>query len=230
MKTHLVLAFIVASHLLTQGFSQVAAPTSDGAVPWGQPVEGVSVRLRTDKARWPSNEILRFRLDVRNEGQREFHTVRSQEPGRLQVDGIWYDWIGAFDLKVSPLPPKREYRDIAVSLGGNWKAKQEWRDKTKAPPPLIPLQLPPGKHTVRFAPEIRDITVKPKPRNNYVPSNPVEIEIWSNLKSPAERSSERGFAPSLSFDVKRAEATRVAGVRGVRAWPSGLGCHPGWRA
>ncbi len=34
-----------------------------------------------------------------------------------------------------------------------------------------------GKHTIRFAPEIRDITVKPKPENNYVPSNPVEIEI-----------------------------------------------------
>ena len=33
-----------------------------------------------------------------------------------------------------------------------------------------------GKHTIRFAPEIRDITVKPKPQNNYVPSNPVEIE------------------------------------------------------
>ena len=66
------------------------------------------------------------------------------------------------------------------SLGSKWEATPEWRDKTQAPPPQIPLKLLPGKHTIRFAPEIRDLTVKPEPHNNFVPSNPVEIEIWSN--------------------------------------------------
>ena len=59
-------------------------------------------------------------------------------------------------------------------------ATPEWRDKTQAAPPQIPLKLLPGEHKIRFAPEIRDLTAKPKPQNNYVPSNPVEIEIWSN--------------------------------------------------
>jgi len=49
--------------------------------------------------------------------------------------------------------------------------------KTQAPSLQIPLKLLPGKHTVRFALEIRDLTVKPKPQNNYARSNPVEIEI-----------------------------------------------------
>ena len=148
-------------------------------IAWGEPVEGVSVRLRADKTKWATNETPTFKLDVRNQGQREFYTRRAQESGRLEVDGVWYDWTGPIDLKgSSPLPPGLEYHDIPVSLESNWEATQEWRDKTQAPPPRIPLKLLSGKHTIRFAAEI--ITVKPEPHNNFVPSNPVEIEIWSN--------------------------------------------------
>ena len=162
-----------------KGDSYSPASPSNAVVAWSKPVEGVSVRLRADKTRWTTNETPTFRLDVRNQGQREFYTVQSQESGRLEVDGVWYRWTGGFDLKSSWLPPGREYHDIPVSLGSKWEATQEWRDKTQAPPPRIPLKLLPGKHTIRFAPEIRDITVKPKPQSNYVPSNPVEIEILS---------------------------------------------------
>lgn len=173
----MILALTFANLLLTQAFSQGPAPVTNAAILWGQPAEGVSVRLRPDKTRWASNETITFRVDVRNQGQREFHTVQSQMAGRLEVDGVWYRWTGAFDLKTSWLPPGREYRDIPVSLGVLWMTTQGWRDKTQAPQPQIPLKLVPGKHTIRFAPEIRDIAVKPKPQNTYVPSNPVEIEI-----------------------------------------------------
>lgn len=142
---------------------------------WGDPVDGVSVRLRADKIGWAINETPALKLDVRNQGQQEFSIAQSQESGRLQVDGVWYGWTGGFDLKGSTFPPGREYDDILVTLGSNWMAPPEWRDKTQAPPPQIPLKLLPGKHTIRFAPEIRDLTVKPKPQNIYVPSNPVEI-------------------------------------------------------
>lgn len=179
---HVIIVCLALGMASLRGFAadfQSPALSSNTVVALGKPAEGVSVRLRADKANWATNGTPTFRLDVRNQGQREFYTFLSQEAGRLQVDGTWYEWTGAIDLKGSPLPPQREYRDIAVSLGGNWTAKQEWRDKTKPPPPLIPLRLPPGKHTIRFATEIRDITVKPKPRNLSVPSNPVEIEISS---------------------------------------------------
>jgi hypothetical protein len=216
MKNRFVLAFAVANLSLTQAFSQATAPSSNAVVPWGEPVEGVSVRLRADKTTWASNEMSTFKLEVRNQGKREFYTVQSQESGRLEVDGVWYDWTGGVDLKSSWLPPGREYHDIPVSLGINWKARQEWRDKTQAPPPQIPLKVLPGKHTIRFAPEIRDITVKPKPQNNYVPSNPVEIQTWSNLKNLAEpllsewepavslrhkSNVSAGWLPSLTFAI-----------------------------
>jgi len=191
MKEHFVLAFAVASLSLTQACSQAPAPSSNAVVLWGEPVEGVSVRLRADKTSWANNERATFKLDVRNQGKHEFYTVQSQESGRLEVDGVWYDWTGGFDLKSSWLPPGREYHDIPVSLGINWKATQAWRDKTQAPPPQIPLKLLAGKHTIRFAPQIRDNTVKPKPQNNYVLSNPVEIETWSNLKNLAEPDGAR---------------------------------------
>ena len=153
---------------------------------WGEPVKKVSVRLRADKTSWASNEMPTFKLDVRNQGTREFSTVQSQQTGRLEVDGVWYDWTGGYELKSSWLNPGREYHDIYVSLEVNWEATQEWRDKTQTPPPKIPLKLFPGKHTIRFAPEIQDSTVKSKPQNSYVPSNPVEIETRSNLKNLAK--------------------------------------------
>jgi len=116
-------------------------------------------KVEQGDARWTTNETPTFKGDVRNQGQREFSTVQSQESGRLEVDGVWYGWTGGLDLKGSGLPPGREYHDISVGLGSNWKATQEWRDKTQAPPPQIPLKLFPGKHTIRFAPEIRDTTL-----------------------------------------------------------------------
>ncbi len=44
------------------------------------------------------------------------------------------------------------------------------------------------------------ITVKPKPQNNYVPSNPVEIETGSNLKKAAEQGGTES-TPSNSFGI-----------------------------
>ena len=157
------------------------ASAADGAA-WGDPVEGVSVRIRAERKRWATNETPTFKLDVRNQGHREFFTTHSQEPGRLEVDGVWYEWTGGFDLKSSSFPPGREYKDIKVTLGLDWKAPQQWRDKTQPAPSQIPLKLLPGKHTFRFAPEIREIGVEFKPRNKYVPSNPVEIEITGEFQ------------------------------------------------
>src|SRR5207247_3781247 len=48
---------------------------------WGEPVEGVSVRLRADKKRWTTNETPTFTLDVRNQRQRQLGTFHGQDLG-----------------------------------------------------------------------------------------------------------------------------------------------------
>jgi hypothetical protein len=107
MKSHFVLALAVANLALTQAFSQAPAPFANPGVPWGEPLEGVSVRLRADKTNWGSNEIATFKLDVRNQGQREFYAVQSQVTGRLEVDGVCYGWTGGINLELSPLTRRR---------------------------------------------------------------------------------------------------------------------------
>src|SRR5262249_49934072 len=129
---------------------------------WGAPVDGVSARVREDKIVWKRNETPSFRLDLRNQGHRDLITFQAQECGKLEVDAVWYEWTGPYDLKSSGFPPGREYEDIPITLTGGWKATQAWTDKTQSSPPPIPLNLRPGKHTIRFAPEVRDTAVKPK--------------------------------------------------------------------
>ena len=62
------------------------------ATSWGEPVEGVSVRLQVDKPFWelPVTPILR--ASVRNQGRESLWVARAQQPGELEVDGIWYSW------------------------------------------------------------------------------------------------------------------------------------------
>jgi hypothetical protein len=59
--------------------------------------------------------------------------------------------------------------------------------------------LLPSKHKIRFAPEIPDITVKPKLKNNDVSSNLFEIAVWSNLKNLAELSGAANWASREPF-------------------------------
>src|SRR5438876_9874695 len=110
------------SNTLTVFIEKSSADQAVREAAWGEPVEGVSVRLRADKTKWATNETPTFKLDVRNQGQRELGTTLSQELGRLQVNGVWYSWTGPIDLKGSSLPPGREYYHIPVSLESNWEA------------------------------------------------------------------------------------------------------------
>ena len=89
------------SNTLTVFIEKSSADQAVREAAWGEPVEGVSVRLRADKTRWTTNETPTFKLDVRNQGQRKFGTFQAQELGRLEVDGVWYGWTGPIDLKGS---------------------------------------------------------------------------------------------------------------------------------
>ncbi|MHC4521000.1 MAG: hypothetical protein ACYTAS_20600, partial [Planctomycetota bacterium] len=113
-------------------------------MPWGEPAEGVQVRLRTERAAWPFNETPAFNVDMRNEGRRRLAVYRTMEFFRFEVDGQWYDWprkVGAHE-RPSPFGPDRRHDDLSVKLWGSWEAARDGRQL---------LRLRAGKHTVRIA-------------------------------------------------------------------------------
>ncbi|GAF71756.1 unnamed protein product, partial [marine sediment metagenome] len=133
--------------------------------PWGQRVEGVQVRLRADKIKWKAREVPMFKAEVRNQGRRELSVIRGQVAAELEVDGQWYVQKEV-SARSSRFPPGQQYKDIRFVLEKRW-----WRKKGDRP-----LQLTPGKHSVRVA-----FTAQPKEKDAGKPvrviSNPVEIEI-----------------------------------------------------
>jgi beta-lactamase regulating signal transducer with metallopeptidase domain len=166
--------------------SAIRNPQSD----WGDAVEGVSLRLRAERARWGSNEIVALTFDARNLGTRDFTVSQLQEQGRIEVDGVWHDWFGAagYSWQPSLLPPGRIYEGIPVELTTEWRAKQE---NGRAP---LPLWLAPGKHTLRFSlaamdanlPGAKTKALGTNSTNQEVRpvSNPVEIEIAASNDAP----------------------------------------------
>ena len=102
--------------------------------PWGETVEGASVRLRSDRTRWNVNEAPRFTIDFRNQGPRSLRILQSPVTGTFEVDGtrrIWtLGWMGGAP---SPLPPGQNCEGLKVSLGHGWQGT-----------------LAPGKHTIRY--------------------------------------------------------------------------------
>src|ERR1035441_10223081 len=165
------------------------------ATAWGEPVEGVSLRLQAARARWSAGETPAFTLELQNQGQRDLVFYQLQELGRLEVDGAWYTWSrgGFLSFHDSPFPPGRRYEGFPVTLTPDWRPKQEPSTNTIRPPRL-PLRLLPGQHTIRFSITCRDSdavrakTVRKKTDpipEVVITSNPVQIEITSSNEAPA---------------------------------------------
>jgi hypothetical protein len=163
-------------------------------------VEGVSVRLHADRTRWSSNETPTFTFDLQNSGPRDFITFQLQEMGRVEVDGVWYEWTGAGVWTQSPFRPATSYQGMPVTLAGDWRPSQD-RSLNTQPPTYRPLQLPPGKHAIRFAVTCRDshapsskslINTNSMKPEIVVTSNPVEIEITAFDVVPALAATQWG--------------------------------------
>ena len=168
---------------------------ASAATRWGEPVEGVSLRLQAGRTRWSAGETPAFTLELQNQGQRDLVMYELQELGRLEVDGAWYTWGrgGFMAYRGSPFPPGRRYEGLPVMLTPDWLPKQEPSTNTIRPPRL-PLRLLPGQHTIRFSVTCRDSdaalakTVRKKTDpipEVVVTSNPVQIEIISSNEAPA---------------------------------------------
>ena len=213
---------------------------ASAATAWGQPVEGVSLRLQAARAQWSAGETPAFTLELQNQGQRDLVFYQLQELGKLEVDGAWCDWCrgGFMSFHESPFPPGRRYEGFPVTLSPDWWAKQ---DTSKNPrlPARLPLRLLPGPHTIRFSVTCRDAdapTAKAvRKKGDPIPevvvtSNPVRIEITTSNEAPSVTANPWGspvdgvsvqlraehFAWTVEDAVALAATMRNQGQRSLR--------------
>jgi beta-lactamase regulating signal transducer with metallopeptidase domain len=130
--------------------------------PWGEPLRGVQVRLRADKAMFEAGEPVTLKADVYNGGRKEVRG-RYNKYGicRLQLDNQFYGWGGG---PGPPIKPGGQVNDIPIPLDDN-----VWLGENK-------MNLNPGKHVIRVyfvGPQGKD----DRGRVFLAVSNPVEITI-----------------------------------------------------
>jgi hypothetical protein len=119
------------------------APPQPKLVPWSAAVDGVQCRLRADKGL--PGEPPPLYADVRNTGQRLLRLSRGEQFCELEVDGIWYRWIGTvyYESKDDGFGPGRWCCDVHISLPGSWGTLDSGA--------ALAERLTPGEHAVRVA-------------------------------------------------------------------------------
>ncbi len=157
---------IVAYEHLNCTFTVPAPSTTQAAKEWGEPVEGVQVRLRADKMVWKAGELPIVKADVRNTGRRDLYLPYCYFQAEVEVDGRSYRHTGPSNiLRPDHGPYVRHREDIEIYLYLRcWTAVNNLRQE---------LRLKPGRNTIQVA-------FYAEPDNGQrirVLSNPVEIEI-----------------------------------------------------
>ena len=193
-------------------------PPPAGEAAWGEAVEGVQVRLRAKQSKWEQGTVPRLWADVRNQGKRNLVVTTQSNRCELEVDGRWYRqpiYLGLGIMPapspLPPLPPGRQYDDIAVDLGRSWlfaaprNAPVPW----KAGPEQ--LKLTPGKHTIRVSFLVTAAKNAPGKPFKAV-SNPVEIEIVAKSDEKAD-ATQRDDASATTAEPTVKAAVAAADVK-----------------
>jgi hypothetical protein len=94
-------------------------PDPEADLHWGQPTEGISVRLRATGATWAVGQTPKFKIDVRNDGSHILKLTPEPQCWQVEVDGVRYDvvvpMLGGLAKSMSFGPDKRWY-DLELSL------------------------------------------------------------------------------------------------------------------
>jgi beta-lactamase regulating signal transducer with metallopeptidase domain len=136
--------------------SPIPKPQSD----WGDAVEGVSVQLHTDRIVWTLGDDVTLKFSLRNQGPRSFSMILRDVLGELEVDGVWFHWVGGGSLVPRQFTPGQQFDNLPIRFTTSWQDKDGRF-----------LRLTPGRHTIRYAYPLQ-------PRTPISPlSNPVEIEV-----------------------------------------------------
>jgi len=160
---------------------------SDSQAQWGDPVEGVSLRLPTDKVDWHAGEIPSLRFSLRNQSTNAFSWKALQEYGDLEIDGfryVWYDgtlWEGTTPI----LAPGSEQGNIQFDLGDKWRQRTGLFGRPVIGGPT--LRLLPGRHTVRLSVFVGKTNAAAK--DIRLMSNPLEIEVKEGALPAVSRTN-----------------------------------------
>jgi hypothetical protein len=131
---------------------------------WGWAVEGVQVRLHTDKSSWPQGTLPKVRADFRNRGARDLIIELEHESWELEIDGTWHRpsvFVSGL-RRWLPLGPGQNQTDVDVWIYADDNLGRKLQE------------LEPGKHTLRVA---RSFWQGPPEARLRVVSNPIEIEV-----------------------------------------------------
>ena len=116
MKTHLILAFAFTT--LWCAYSQTPRSSSNAAVAWGKPVEGLKVGISCDTTITNSRKLPKIFFYVANDGDKEIPgIIQSGSECIVTLNGQHYAQESRGG-KSSPLPPGKNYGPIAIDTDG----------------------------------------------------------------------------------------------------------------
>jgi hypothetical protein len=154
-----------------------AAPAETDA--WGQPVEGIELRLFVSKnvsSALPGLPGLEMQLRNRGGGMASFAPEPLSHLVNLEVDGVWYAPMGAAgsDPRTRPLQ-----FGVTANVSVIFQTDLVELDAAGKRLASNKLVLKPGRHTIRVrTPDNRGITIQDAtPRVVRVISNPVIIDV-----------------------------------------------------
>jgi hypothetical protein len=152
---------------------------ASGRLTWSA---GLEARLRTEKIAWKTGQTPVVLLHLANKGPNDMAGVAPvADRALVEVDGRWYGWAGAAaDVAAPPALAKgaETPSPIKIALDGSWRLHEVQPtfaagSKISAPHGP-PLELAPGKHTVRVAYRPAGAGDDPVPT---AVSNPLLVEV-----------------------------------------------------
>lgn len=193
--------------------SEAITTVHDG---WGPEVEGLQCKVVADRQRWAADDDITFHVHAKEVHDSPLWLILSpQLGGRVELDGVSYHWHGPISwlgpqrakLQMMPGPLK-----LSLRQGYTWATDQGQ-----------PLNLSPGKHTLRFVWAAAHSQAGDQPVE--LVSGPMEFEITPSDADAATEVAQRWL--TLTRDGNRRAADELADdLADDRAQQLSIADHP----
>ncbi len=143
-------------------------PSAEEEKTWSDPVDDLSIRVRTNHTVWPEGleQVLSIESRSASNGG-SLHFATRPDPLEAEVNGIWYERDPQADLKIGgEWHAYHSRRHEHIQLDGRWRRKDN----------QAKLNLKPGKYQVR----VRLSTAPKDKRTGLVISKPIQFEVVSS--------------------------------------------------